>query len=280
LSLSIAGHFGLDIYILNLSDINKAILESLFAKLPSHCVILLEDIDAVSSKRSGDAETKDSRQIATGSPSRESKSGKVSLSALLNVIDGIGSQEGRILIMTTNYITRLDEALIRPGRVDKNVELGLADKKMTADIFRLIFKPVEGDVGPLENAQSDGLVGEDGKVLEAAWSQNEEAEVERLAEQFAAKVPELKFSPAEIQSFLLVNKQSPVMAVANVDQWMTKIMDERKKAKNELQVTPKSPEPAGASESAKPSALGDALPETARASKPEFKTEVYVSNGL
>jgi chaperone BCS1 len=47
----------------------------------------------------------------------------------LNVIDGVGSQEGRVLIMTTNYIAQLDEALIRLGRVDKKVELGLADKK-------------------------------------------------------------------------------------------------------------------------------------------------------
>jgi len=104
--LSIAGRFGLDIYILSLSAISEATLKSLFAKLLSRCIILLEDIDAVSSNRSRDAEIV--------SPSQESKSasGKVSLSALLNVIDGVGSQEGRILIMTTNHITRLDKALI------------------------------------------------------------------------------------------------------------------------------------------------------------------------
>jgi chaperone BCS1 len=55
-----------------------------------------------------------------------------------------------------------------------------------------------------------------------------------LAKEFGARVPELKFSPAEIQSFLLVNKQSPGITVANVDQWVTEIMEERKKAKNEL----------------------------------------------
>jgi len=112
LSLSIASHFGLDIYVLSLSAINEASLKSLFAKLPSHCVILLEDIDVVSSNQ--DAKTEDSRQIVTGSPPQMSKSvsRKVSLSALLNVIDGVGSQEGQVLIMTTNHITRLDEALI------------------------------------------------------------------------------------------------------------------------------------------------------------------------
>jgi len=49
LSKSIAGHFDLDIYILSLSDTNEARLKNLFAELPSRCVILLEDIDAVSS---------------------------------------------------------------------------------------------------------------------------------------------------------------------------------------------------------------------------------------
>jgi mitochondrial chaperone BCS1 len=237
LSLSVAGSFGLDIYILSLSSINNEdTLRSLFAKLPSRCIILLEDIDAVSSKRSRDAETEGSRQIVTNSPSQESKSvcGKVSLSALLNVIDSIALQEGRVLIMTTNHITCLDEALIRPGRVDKKVELGLADKKMTADLFCIIFKPVEYDVAPPKNAQSDILVGEDRKVHDAAKSQEEEVKrVEQLAEEFAARVPELEFSPAEIVSFLLEYRQSPGEAIDNIEAWTTRIREERKKAKNE-----------------------------------------------
>jgi mitochondrial chaperone BCS1 len=152
-SLSIASYFGLDIYILSLSVINEANLKSLFAELPSRCVILLEDINTVSSNRSRDTEI-DSRQIVTSSPSQESKStsGKVPLSALLNVIDGVVSQEGRVLIMTTNHITRLDKVLIRPGRVDKKIELGLADKKITAGLFCVVFKPVESDVTPPKNA--------------------------------------------------------------------------------------------------------------------------------
>jgi mitochondrial chaperone BCS1 len=90
----------------------------------------------------------------TSSPSQQSKSkcGKVSLSALLNVIDSVASQEGQVLIMTTNHITRFDEALIRPSRVDKKVELRLANKKMTANLFCVVFKPMEGDVALLKNA--------------------------------------------------------------------------------------------------------------------------------
>ena len=79
--------------------------------------------------------------------------------------------------------------------VDKKVELGLADKKMTANLFYVVFKPIEGDVALLKNAQLDVLVrsGENRKVDEAARSQGEEVKrVERLAEEFAARVPELK----------------------------------------------------------------------------------------
>ena len=217
LSKSIAGRFGLDIYILNLSAINEASLTSLFAKLPSRCVILLEDVDAVSLNR--DAETEDSRQAVAPSRERKPASGKVSLSAILNTIDGVASQEGRILIMTTNHITRLDEALIRPGRVDMKVELGLADNEMTADIFRLVFKPVKGDVALPVDVQP----GENRKVHEAPTSQREEAKrVERLAKEFAVKVPELKFSPAEIISFLLEHRKSLEEAIDNVEQLISK----------------------------------------------------------
>jgi chaperone BCS1 len=137
----------------------------------------------------------------------KSGGGKVSLSSLLNVIDGVGSQEGRILIITTNYITR-DEALLQPSRVDKKVELGLADNKMTADLFCLIFKPKEGEVTLPKDVQ-----------LEAE-------RVERLSKEFAAKVPELEFSLAEISSFLLEYRQSPEEATANV----SKLIEARSKS--------------------------------------------------
>jgi len=54
----------------------------------------------------------------------------VFLSALFDVIDGVALQEGRVLIMTTNYIERLDEALIRLGCADRKVEFQLADEEM------------------------------------------------------------------------------------------------------------------------------------------------------
>ena len=53
--------------------------------------------------------------------------------------------------MTINHITRLDEALIRLSRVNKKVELGLANKKITANLFYLVFMPVKRDVALLKD---------------------------------------------------------------------------------------------------------------------------------
>jgi chaperone BCS1 len=166
-----------------------------------------------------DAETDDSRQIMAPSQERKPASEKVSLSTLLNVIDGVASQEDRILFMTTNHITRLDEALIRPSRVDRKVELGLADNKITVGLFCLVFKPVEGDVALPEDTQS----GENRKVHKAAMSQREEAKrVKRLAERFTTKVPKLKFSPTKIFSFLLEHRESLEEAIDSVEQLISK----------------------------------------------------------
>jgi chaperone BCS1 len=48
----------------------------------------------------------------------------LSLSGLLNVLDGVVDTPGRIVVMTTNHPEMLDPALIRPGRVDKKLLLG------------------------------------------------------------------------------------------------------------------------------------------------------------
>ncbi|ORX93952.1 hypothetical protein BCR34DRAFT_499589, partial [Clohesyomyces aquaticus] len=52
----------------------------------------------------------------------------VSLLTLLNVLDSLALSKGRLLIITTNYIKRLDLALIRPSYVDIKLELSLANK--------------------------------------------------------------------------------------------------------------------------------------------------------
>lgn len=103
-----------------------------------------------------------------------------------------------------------------------SVELGLADKKMAADPFCLVFKPMKDNITLPENTRSNVLIGsgEDTKAQKAAKSQEEEVKrVEQLAEEFAARVLELEFSPAKLLSFLLEHKQSPKDAIDNVEIW-------------------------------------------------------------
>ena len=60
---------------------------------------------------------------------------RVTLSGLLNCLDGVTSTEARILFMTTNYIERLDPALIRPGRVDMKEYIGYCTKHQLGKSF-------------------------------------------------------------------------------------------------------------------------------------------------
>jgi mitochondrial chaperone BCS1 len=51
----------------------------------------------------------------------------ISLSALLNAIDGAFSRDGRVLFMTTNFKDKIDPALLRAGRSDRRIEVGPLD---------------------------------------------------------------------------------------------------------------------------------------------------------
>jgi chaperone BCS1 len=267
LSLALAGFFKMRIYIVSLSSVtaNEENLATLFAELPRRCVVLLEDIDTAGlthtrdnenqggdNGNDNDNETNNTNTArnprlpagAAPNPNPNNTSGRLSLSGLLNILDGVASQEGRVLIMTTNHIDKLDKALIRPGRVDMIVKFDRADREMIASLFRAIYAPLEGDDAPspssaapasssralfqLENTTKTAvpnLTPEEEKKKEAeaaeATRKREEtvAKVNVLAEQFAAKIPAHEFSPAEIQGFLLKNKRHPEKAIEGAEQW-------------------------------------------------------------
>ncbi|KAI9639993.1 hypothetical protein NHQ30_011552 [Ciborinia camelliae] len=293
LSFAIAGYFKLKIYIvsLNSGSMNEENLSSLFADLPKQCVVLLEDIDTagLTHTRDNDQGDEDGENSSPESPlARATKtleaiakkngpreqSSKISLSALLNVIDGVASQEGRILIMTTNHIEKLDEALIRPGRVDMTVHFDLASKDNMQQIFRGIYATLEGDYpepkgsesgasdsGSTKSGSSRGrspasvvstsikgthknkarsaskermVQAELDRIIAVEEEQRrteEEERVAKLAKLFSEKVPEGKFSPAEIQGYLLKHKRSAEDAVEGAEQWAKEREEEKETAK-------------------------------------------------
>jgi chaperone BCS1 len=129
---AIAGALKLNICYLNLSggrmdddDLNRALNDA-----PSHSIILLEDIDALFEGR---------ESVNKGKKGRR-RGREISFSGLLNALDGVRSQEGRILFMTTNHREKLDPALLRPGRADYHVQLNNASHMQMRKLF-LNFNP-------------------------------------------------------------------------------------------------------------------------------------------
>lgn len=127
---------------------------------PEGALIALEDIDAAFDGRTATRE---------GS--------LLTFSGLLNAIDGVAAQEGRVLVMTTNHLARLDPALIRPGRADVHVELAEVGAVAAKSLF-LRFFPGE----------------------------------EALADQFEANLGPARHTPAVLQGWLLSHAEDPITA--------------------------------------------------------------------
>ncbi|CAH0046887.1 unnamed protein product [Clonostachys solani] len=222
LSFSIAGEFDLDIYVISIPDCTDRYLRELFEDLPQTCVVLLEDIDAVGMSRESDPD-EDSDTNSKDESSRRrrvqslQKSSEVTLSGLLNVLDGVTSQDGRIVIMTTNHRETLDEALIRPGRIDRQVLLPLADTEVIRQLFMFLFGPVE--------AIGDAKAGL--KELEEEKTEIDTA-LRSQAHKFAFIVPASTFSQAEIISYLLLHKNDPDGALSHCKKWVDEKISEKR----------------------------------------------------
>jgi chaperone BCS1 len=139
--------------------------------------------------------------IPTAAPSLEEmrrKRNTVTLSGLLNAIDGNASQEGRLLIMTSNRPDALDSAITRPGRIDKKVYFGNMSKTAGKSIFMR-------------------LIGRSALAHDAAYTM---AQVEQYANSFAERVPANTFTPAQVQNFLQGCRNDPLRALREVDAWV------------------------------------------------------------
>lgn len=186
---------------------SDADLEQMFQEIPPQCIVLLEDIDAV---WTADRNEVPEREDRSGSGSR-TPSSNCTLSGLLNVLDGVGSQEGRIVIMTTNKPERLDGALIRPGRVDMKVHLGSISRKSAEQMFLRMFAPDTTrkiNVGDGERRES-----------EAAQATGE---LHDMALGFSRHIPESTLTPSQLQGFFQLYLDSASEAAANIEAWVAR----------------------------------------------------------
>ncbi|XP_076175054.1 mitochondrial chaperone BCS1 isoform X1 [Ptiloglossa arizonensis] len=176
---ALAGELDRGICVLNLSErgLTDDRLNHLLAVAPQQTIILLEDIDAAFVNR------EDSRAVKAAYDGLN----RVTFSGLLNCLDGVASAEARIMFMTTNYLERLDPALVRPGRVDVKEYIGWCTIKQVEQMFLRFY-------------QSSGN------------------KTEEFAKQFAENVMLQKknVSPAQIQGFFMFYKNKPDEVLNNV----------------------------------------------------------------
>ncbi|GJN11611.1 hypothetical protein PR202_ga29812 [Eleusine coracana subsp. coracana] len=144
---AIANYLRFNLYDLDLSDVHSNMfLQRLLIGMSDKSILVIEDIDCCFSSASREEEKDQSHhQTAAGHSSDDDamddvsppapwtmmppslpQQQKITLSGLLNFIDGLWSTSGeeRIVIFTTNYKDRLDPALLRPGRMDREIYMG------------------------------------------------------------------------------------------------------------------------------------------------------------
>jgi chaperone BCS1 len=82
---------------------------------------------------------KDLYQSREEKEKEEFSSEKLTLSCLLNLLDGVLEAPGRIVVMTTNYIEKLDSALIRPGRIDLICEFKKCTNQSIIEFIEMFY---------------------------------------------------------------------------------------------------------------------------------------------
>jgi chaperone BCS1 len=242
LTAALAGVFGLDIYVLSLLDpyINEDCLVRLFASVPSRCIILLEDVDAAGLKRANDPKFKKQKGDTAAETDGKSKpTPQISLSGLLNAIDGVSSSEGRILVMTTNKPKDLDQALIRPGRVDLHVYFALPHRDEMIEMFLSMYRDIDGQVetgiqvdavlAQISTPPPEPATGSKDELKDVAEKQAStptKEQLEVLASKFADELPVDKLSLAAVQGYLLRHKHDPELAVQKAKAWAEECLNE------------------------------------------------------
>jgi len=124
-AMAVAKYLLKNIYYFDLGKVTDASdLSYLFTSIPKNSVLLIEDIDAYIS----DDDT------------REFKNGILNFSSFINTVSGVLEKEGVILIVTTNKKDKLDDALIRSGRLDKHIYFDDPSVNQITEFLNHVYK--------------------------------------------------------------------------------------------------------------------------------------------
>lgn len=121
-----------------------------------------------------------------------------------------GRDAGRILIMTTNHIENLDEALIRTGRADRIVTFTHATKQQAGEMFANAYT----------GARWGQHMSREAVARHPEMEEWEDADIPPLAAEFAGLIRGGEFSPALLQQYFKDFRAEPRLAVREVEAWM------------------------------------------------------------
>jgi chaperone BCS1 len=146
---ALCDYLGRHLYTMNVSSMTDKTLEEAMSSAGEDALVLIEDIDAcgLGEPRLTVVKAEEARLEINQSPATPTTPVTptnstfifLSLSGLLNAIDGVNSGDGRVLVMTTNDLSVLDPALLRKGRVDIVVELGYLDEATFLSMMRKLY---------------------------------------------------------------------------------------------------------------------------------------------
>jgi chaperone BCS1 len=155
---AICSYLEKDLYIMNLANMDDKDIDRALSTVPKNCVVLAEDIDTVSvtktrkrknikRERAEKYKIQNAESVTT-SPALTVSEGDIdtgsdftwmTLTGLLNAIDGVSGSDGRLLIFTTNYPEKLDDALLRPGRIDLQLDITFMTEESIKDFFNRFY---------------------------------------------------------------------------------------------------------------------------------------------
>lgn len=126
--LALAQSVKKNLCILSLGDteLTESKLLMLISNMPKNTALCLEDVDT--------AQVSENREQDANASEKKTKK-NISLGVILNIIDGPHTPDGLIVFMTTNHISKLDEALIRPGRIDVKYEFTNTNEFQANELF-------------------------------------------------------------------------------------------------------------------------------------------------
>ena len=127
----LASEFKTDVYVICPNEVSDTQFSQAISQVGARSIILLEDVDCAVHGR---------KNISSGEKETKGEGANhVTLSGLLNVLDGIQTPRGVTFFMTTNNIEKLDAALIRPGRCDVKIYFGEATKNQKTTLYKMFF---------------------------------------------------------------------------------------------------------------------------------------------